>query len=213
MRTEDLVASLVRDARPVRRMPRPALLVPALVGVSALVALAWSAALGLRPDLEPRLLEVRFWLVTGLLIAVCAAGESVLATLSIPGRRRFPLGAKAGLALFVALTGALLAGTPWFEISPWTRWFGVGLYCTARVVLVGLVPILAGLWLLRRAAPVFPGLSGALLGLVAAWLGAFALQWSCDLSEPAHVVIWHMAMPGALLAAAGAWAGSRRLRW
>lgn len=213
MNTEELVAHLVREARPVRRMPKRALLVPALFGSSVLVALAGSATMGWRPDLAPRLEEGRFWLVTGLLLVVCAVGETMLTKLSVPTRWRFPFGLKVALALLATLAGVLFSDAPWLEISPWTRWLGVGLYCTGRAVVVGLLPFLGGLWLMRRGAPAFPRLSGAILGVVAIGLGAFALQWSCDLSEPAHVAIWHLALPGALAGAAGSWAGSRWLRW
>lgn len=213
MKTADLIEKLVREGRTVHRMPNPMVLVVAAAGLSLPFALAGSALMGWRVDLGPRLADIRFWIVAGLQIAVCAAGEGLLAALAVPGRRRFPLGAKAGLALLAVLVGVLLSRTPWVEIFPWPRWLGFGLYCTARAVVVGLLPFLGGLWLMRRAACAFPRLSGATLGLVAASLGAFALHWSCDLSEPAHVALWHIFVPGALLGAGGGWAGSRWLRW
>ena len=213
MKTEELIESLAGDFRPVRRLPGPASTALMLTVFSLLLAVAGAALMGWRADLAPRLSDPRFWLVTALLLLVCATGETVLAILAVPGRRGSLLGTRVGVVLLVAAAGVLLSRAPWIGISPGLRWLGLGLFCTGRAVLVGVVPIAGGLWYLRRGASVHPGRSGAMLGLVGGLLGAFALQWSCDLVEAAHVLIWHILVPGMLLGLIGAWLGRHWLRW
>jgi hypothetical protein len=65
---------------------------------------------------------------------------------------------------------------------------------------------------LKRAAPANLVWSGILIGLALNSLGAAALQFACDNSDPLHLLVWHW-MPGVVFAAAGVVLARRILKW
>jgi hypothetical protein len=213
MKTRDLIESLVRDARPVRRLPGPPVLALAfMAGALPLVALE-AVTLEVRRDLALKLDEAWFFAAAGLLVAASFAAALAVATLALPGRKGLRAGLGLATVLLLAMVGLTLSRTPWIVVPTFGAWLGRGVQCAVGVLLVAVAPGLAGLWLLRRGAPVRPALAGALLGLAVGVLGTMALGWMCDWDEPAHVLVSHLLVPVAALAAAGAWAGGRWLRW
>ena len=72
-----------------------------------------------------------------------------------------------------------------------------------RMTVVGAVPVVAAMVLIRRAAPLDP-VWAALLGLVAAGAaGALTSELACPIRVPMHVMLWHL-LPIAVYAALGA---------
>jgi len=214
MKTEDLIESLVHDARPVRRLPSPLMLAAGLVLAALLISMAGAWAMGVRPDLAVTMLSRRFIMINSMLLITLGGVAFALGSLSIPSRkRRFKMQVILGLAMIAVLVGMFLMRWPWFYGVGWGTWGMMGLYCTARTLVLGGLPAVAGIWMHRHGAPMNPGLSGGLIGGAAGSQGANAMGWSCDIDEPMHVLVWHFLIPTAVLAAVGFWAGRRWLRW
>lgn len=213
MKTRDLIDSLVRDARPVRRLPGPPVLALAFMAVALPLVALTAATLEVRRDLVLKLDQAWFLAVAALLLAASFAAALAVATLALPGRKGLRAEVGLAVALLLAMAALTLSRTPWIVVPAFGPWFDRGVQCASGAILVAAVPGVAGLWLLRRGAPVHPALAGALLGLAVGVLGTLALGWMCDWDEPAHVLVSHLLAPVAVVTAAGAWAGRRWLRW
>ena len=175
--TDRVIARLMQEARPVRRL-RPPLLRAALwlaafaAGAAAAIMLFANMAVFHRRMVDPATaVELFGTLLTGL-FAVIAAFE-----MSVPGRPRFwALLPAPALAIWLAGAGAgcwqswfLHGGNGWAIGESWS--------CFAFIVGFGLPIAGALMWSLRAASPIDP-LPVALLGaLGASALAAFLLQF------------------------------------
>jgi hypothetical protein len=214
MKTEELIDSLVLDAKPVRRLPSPVTLAAGLVLCALAASMTGAWFFGIRADLADQVFSRRFIMINTMLLMTLGAAALALSTLAIPGRkRRLKVQAVFGAATVAVLIGMFLMRWPWFHGMGWGAWFSIGAYCTLRALLLGALPTAAGMWLHRHGAPMNPGISGGLIGGAAGSQGANAMGWACEVDEPMHVLVWHFLLPTALLAAAGIWAGRRWLRW
>ena len=173
--TENLIARLGADARPVRRLRPPATraalwLLAATAGSAAVVAAIADLPVFMERARDPRqAVELAATLATGIL-AVVAAFE-----LSLPDRSRawawLPIPA---LALWLATTGlgclhSWLDGTSgdWFESTE----------CFLILVGTSLPLGIVLSWMLMRAKPMAPGAVAAMGGLGVAGIAAFVLQF------------------------------------
>ena len=204
----DAIASLVDALEPVRPVDR--------IGTRALVwiAFAWLGAIlvtlavgPLRPGALRQLANHPAFLLESLL-GLASGGLLALAAfaLCIPGERslRRALPAVGLLALWVgsyvyalvdpALPASMLGKRPG---------------CELQVVILSTPLLGLGLWRARRLAPLYPVLSGALLGAAAGAIPGLLMQLAC-MYMPAHTLSHHVA-PVFALAALGAWLGKRRL--
>jgi hypothetical protein len=82
--------------------------------------------------------------------------------------------------------------------------------CWMEVLLCGVPPLLLGLALLRRLAPLSRAWTGALLGAAAGALPGLLMQLAC-MYVPAHILSHHLA-PIAVVAGTGALLGAVMLR-
>lgn len=214
MKTEELIDSLVHDAKPVRRMPSPVLLAVALIVTGVVSSLAGAWLMGVRPDFGWDVFNRRFIMINSMLVFTLGAAAFVLATMSIPGRqRRQKIQLIFGLAVFTVIVGMFLMRWPWVYGMGWNAWLVAGGWCVGRGVLLGAIPTGVGVWLHSRGAPMNPGVSGGLIGGASATQGANATGWCCDIEEPAHVLLCHFLIPTVILSLIGVWAGRRWLRW
>jgi len=211
MRTDQLVVALVADragaTRPIGRG-----LMLALAAGGALSLVLFALELGLRADIGPALATWRFDLkiVTvllglGLAIAVCR-------DCARPDMPRHPL---RRLLLVVAVAGAALAAE--LALVPPTSWpqrlvGSNSLVCLSAIPALAVAPLVATLFVLRRAAPASPALAGAAAGLMAALAGASLYAFHCFDDSPLFVATWYTAAAIPMVAI-GALAGSRLLRW
>lgn len=210
MKTEQLIADLTRHIGPAQPLPRPSIRAAMwLAGVAlylgvitlSMTSSADVAANGMGwPFVFPQIAAI----VTGM-AAAAAAFASI-----VPGHSRRVL-------IFPAVAAAVWLGslTGW-SLQEWNQ--GVRLaaprewLCVAMMVGGGAPPALWMGAMLRRGAPLTPGLTTALAALAVAALGNVG---AC-LSEPhpsnAVVLIWHGGTIVALVALA-AWLGRRVLNW
>lgn len=190
-RTEELVAGLVADLRPVRRLAAPGWRVAGwLAAATAAIgaAVAWE---GLRPDIGARLAlpyEVVQWLAsvaTGALAAVAAF------LVALPDRSpRWALLPLPAFALWLSTLGwgcfADLA-----RMGPEALALGTSWSCLRFIAGLGLPLLVSMLWVLRHAAPIRPVPVALLGGLAAATLCSAGLSLFHHLDAALMILLWH----------------------
>lgn len=212
MKTDDLIAMMARDAKPVARFSIPRRL--ALVGaVTALVALAilvpW---LGLR-DMGVAVGDGSYWMKTVYTAALGAGGFLLAERLSRPGvkSRQGFLVAIAAVAVLGVIAIAQVASLPQAEMSralmgsTWDK-------CPWRIGLLAIPGLIAVLLVMRKFAPTRPTLAGAGAGLFVGGVAATIYGLHCGETSAAFTLIWYTAGI-AISTAVGAIAGGRILRW
>lgn len=173
--SEALIASLVADLRPVRRLGSPwlrGLGWLALVFALALV-LAWFADM---PAIKHRLMAVPdMWLsVLGSALTVVLAAFAAF-QLGLPDRSPWwsalPL---PGLALWIGASGVGCART-WLIPGTGDAAMAETMHCLRFIILLSIPLSIAILWMLRRGYSLYPTLTGATAGLAVAAASATLL--------------------------------------
>lgn len=205
-----LIEALVAELDSVRRPGRTALTAAAWLLGSWTFVLAITLAAGpLRPGFASQLLESPRFLAESLLgVAVGVVLASSALRLGIPAPATPWQRNGLGLFLLAAWTGAYLCGLwdPALEPSMLGKREG----CWLQTLLFGAPPLAAGLWLVRRLAPLHRIWNGALLGAAAGALPGLLMQIAC-MYVPGHILVAHVA-PLFGLAALGALLGPLALR-
>jgi hypothetical protein len=211
MKTGELVDLLARDttrhAAPGSTLLRA--LVPAGV-VSAIVMLWW---IGLRPDLAAALHTPRFDVKLLLNIALWFAATGLVLRLSRPVDHPGIWPAVLWMVPCALLVGVILE----LFIVPRGQWWSVAhgtnsTWCLRLIPALALAPLVATLWMLRRAAPARPALAGAAAGLMCSGLAGTLYALHCPDDSPLFVGIWYV-LAAAIVTLAGALCGARLLRW
>ena len=213
MNTDQLIAALVEDIKPVRRHAVGRRLAIG-IGAGALGTLVVIALwLGFNPQLDVAMRHYHFWMKWGytLSLGLCA----VVAT----ARLARPDSGRMGWLWVMALPVASLAALGIFEMSrvPPAQWFAMWLgeswsVCSSIVFLLSL-PIFGGLlWSFRRLAPTRLRAAGATAGLTAGAWAATPYCLHCPEVSAIFVLTWYT-LGIALAALAGALIGPRLLRW
>lgn len=211
MKTHDLVELLARDGT---RLPATGralgrALLPAGV-FSAAVLLAFPRV---RPDLAEALATLRFDFKILLNLALCLAALGLLLRLVRPAARR----GGWGVALWAVPAVLAMAAVAELFVLPPEQWWPAAhghnsTWCLRIIPALGIVPLLATLFALRRSAPERPAVAGAVAGLMSAGLAGALYALHCPDDSPLFVGIWYVLATG-VLAAAGALLGRRLLRW
>jgi hypothetical protein len=201
--TDQLIERLVAEASPVRRLVDPrrrAALWTALALVCVALGVAW---FGVRGDIAGAMGFVPFLLRIALLVATMWLAVVAALQLAVPGAdqrawtRWWPL-VLLGAALAVTAGEFVVASMAGDVGGPLFAW-----RCVRKLTIVGAVPVLAAMVLIRRAAPLDPVWT-ALLALVASGAaGALTSEIACPIGQPMHVMLWHV-LPIVFYAAIGA---------
>ena len=181
-----------------------------LAGVGVMLVLFWST-FGLRADLASawQLVAVQAKSLLPLLLAGVAIW---LALGSSRPEARVPLWPLAvplvlGLCLVVQRLGLATGPIPMDEaVNP------SAIVCLSAVTLLSVLPLGVGVAMLRRAAPVRPGVTGALLGLAVGAGVAAGYALYCTEDSPLFFMLWY-SLAIAIVAGCGAILGLRFLRW
>jgi hypothetical protein len=213
MNSDDLIASLTRDLRPVPRHALGRRLGLGMV-LGGLVTLAVvGGGLGFRPDLALAMHGATFWIKWAYTIslAVCATA----ATLRL-ARPDGIVGGWLRLMVVPVLCLAMIAVAE-LAVTPRGQWLALWLghswtMCSRNVLLLS-VPIFAGLlWSFRRLAPTRLALAGTSAGMAAGAWGATLYCLHCPETSALFVLTWYtLGMAGAALV--GRLLGPRLLRW
>lgn len=191
MNTDDLIARLSAELRPVRRLAPPLLRAAAWIGLAVLVVAACVLAFGPRHDLMERLsrphevAQLVFALATGVLAAIAAFELSLpdrsarWALLPLPAAAGWVASLGVGCLADVAREGpqALVLGTSWG--------------CFRFIVLMGVPLAFSLIWMLRHAGPIRPVPVAVLGGLAGAAISAVGLSLFHHLDAAAMVLAWH----------------------
>lgn len=213
MTTDDLIAALSHDVRPVPRFAVGRRLAIGIAAGAAVSLLLIAATLGLRPDLWLAMQGGRFWMKWGYTVSLSAA--ACFATLRLarpdPGSLKRLWWIVVPVAALIAMAIGELSATPRGE---WlAMWLGQSWRVCPWLVLVLAMPVFAGLlWSFRRLAPTRLRAAGAAAGLAAGAIAATVYCFHCPEVSALFVLTWYSL--GILLAAGiGALVGPRVLRW
>jgi hypothetical protein len=190
-RTEEVLAGLVADLRPVRRLAAPGRRAAGWLAAAAAVigvAVAWS---GLRHDIGARLAlpyevgQLLASIITGVLATVAAF------VVALPDRSpRWALLPLPVLAVWVSMLGwgcfADLA-----RLGPEALALGTSWGCLRFIAGLGIPMLGSLLWVLRHAAPIRPVPVALLGGLAAATLCSAGLSLFHHLDAALMILLWH----------------------
>jgi hypothetical protein len=210
--TDELIECLIARGGATQRLPSPGqrLLLWLTVALPYVALVVW--AMGLRADLLQDLANPRF--IIEQAATLLTAGLAALAAFCavIPGSARWirllpllPLAIWLGVLGLGCLEDWLQFGSAGLVLQP--DW-----HCAPRIVLVGAVPAIVMIIMLRKGAPLAPRVTVALGTLAAAALSNFALRLFHPPDASLMVLVWHFGGVALLTAIAG-WLGPRLHTW
>jgi hypothetical protein len=156
------------------------------LALALLLVVAATWLLGARGDLWQRAREPAF-LVDGLgllllgIVSAHAAFHLSVTTRQPAARLGAPL---AGVLVWLALLAARVLGAGALDAGP-------GHACVLRITGLGMLPLLAGWRMQRRAAPLEAGWTGSLLAQASFAIAALASRAMCARDGAAHLLLWH----------------------
>lgn len=190
-KTDQLIAELAADLRPVRMAGRVGHLVLAWCAIAG--AYSWFAIVATRP--------VRDGVRTALLQQPVFALETLLGLATIVTlawaalRTAIPAEPRTAAFKWPVIVGvawiAILAAGIWYPSHP-VSMLGKRDHCVWETLLISLPSLLLLLWLARRLLPLRPRWTGALAGAAAAGFPAAIMQLACMYS-PLHGLVYHIA--------------------
>jgi hypothetical protein len=209
--TDELIARLSADLKPVRRMAMARLLIGATVVSTVIAILAMLMLLGMRPDMETASATMIYWTKFGYTLALGLLGLAATLVLARPdGRIRWPWLAAIGLlaALLVLAVFQLARAEDMMPLI-----MGSSIRRALTYIPVLSLPVLFGALLaLRRLAPRNPTLAGFAAGIMAGGTGAWVYSFACDEAGMMFLALWYTL--GIVIAGAfGAVLGRFLLRW
>lgn len=212
MKTDDLIAMMASDAKPVARgsIPRKLSLVGAAAALVALIILIpW---LGLR-DMGQAIGAPSYWMKTLYTLGLAVGGLLLAERLARPGATwlRGVLVTGGVLAVLGGIAAFQLAALPSEQVMPavlgstWDK-------CPWRILALSVPGLIAVLLVMRSFAPTRPALAGAGAGLFVGGVAATIYGLHCAETSAVFTLIWYT---GGIAASAliGALAGWRILRW
>lgn len=193
---------------------RPRLAVScAVIGGALIAAILFMTVLGYRSDIAAASETYRFLFKFVFTLTLAATALWLIFTVvrpeAVPGMRLLAL-AAAPVLLILAVVAELIVmpSSTWLARLIGKNWW----YCMAVIPTLAIVPLLAFLTALKRAAPADPGLAGALAGLAAGGIAATLYASHCTDDSPLFVITWYSLAIG-LVTVVGYFAGRRWLAW
>lgn len=206
MKTDDLIAGLASDVRPVKRLRPPVTRAATWLLLAAMVLFLLVISQGLRFDLAQCLREPSFVLgmaaslATGILSAIAAFA------LSLPDRSRLWLLLPIPtLCLWLSNIGYQCL-TQWVSIGPQGVTFGETARCFATIVLTSLPLSLAMLVMLRHSALLRPRIVTIMGSLSIAAITATALSLIHSIDATVMILIMNVGMAAMLVLLGGVFA-------
>jgi hypothetical protein len=211
MDTSELITRLTADLKPVRPLRQPW----ARAGLWVALALPCVAALvwgKLNVDVPLVASDARFMIEEAATLATAVMAAIAAFASAVPGfDRRVLLLPLAPLCLWLASVGHGC-------LQDWIRLGADGLVlqpdwdCLLLATMIGVVPAVAIIIMLRAAPPLRPRSTLALAALAVASIANFGLQFAHVHDASIMVLTWHLGA-AAVFAALGGWFGDRILGW
>jgi len=211
--TDDLIARLAADLKPVRRTAlRERLAAVIVAGLAASAALMW-IWLGLRPDMAQATDTAIFWIKSAYTLVLGLLGVWAVERLGRPGA----VGTAPLLAAAIGFAAVAAAALVNYMTSPAQEreamlMGGSAAVCPFYVIVLSMPLLLVALAFMRRLAPTRPGWAGAAAGLAAGALGAWVYSFHCTEQGLPFLAVWY-SLGIAAVVAIGALLGHRILRW
>ena len=212
MDSDELIKRLAADLKPVRPLSPPWARTALWMGIALpyVAAVVWGKLTMLDPGQTAN--DTRFMIEQAATLATALTAAMAAFRSAVPGfEMRVLLLPIAPLGLWLASVGhgciqdSLRLGADGLTIRPdWD--------CLPMATIIGIIPAVAIIVMLRRAAPLFPRLTLALAALAVASLANFGLQFAHVRDASIMVLVWHLGA-AAVLAALGGWLGRRILGW
>lgn len=212
MRTEDLIEKLTRESG--RVLPLAPLwrrtLNWLIIALAFAAAIVW--AIGPRPDMAERLADARFLYEQGAALATAVAAVVAALALTMPDASR--LWRLAPVVPGAAWLGTLGVGCfrDWAQMGPEGLRLTPDPACFGYIAIIGSLPLLVLVLMLRKGAPLRPNWTLGLAALAAAAMGNFALRLFHMQDAALMVLVWQVGAV-ALFAGIAALAGRSILRW
>jgi len=210
--TEALIKRLSENAKPTQPLANPWLRALAWLAISVPCLMAVIVLFSPRADLGAKLIEARFLIEQSAALATAFTAAIAAFASTIPGYDKkylilpvVPLAAwlaTLGIGCFVDLSHS------GFHLTV----FHADWFCLPGIVMVGALPGLAIVFMLRRGAPLSPASSTMLGGLAAAALGDFGLRFFHPEDTGLLVLVWQFGSVF-LLSVLSAWIGRHVLNW
>lgn len=210
--TAGLIDFLMADAKPVRRLPPPAVRALCWLLLAALILILVAAGHGVRPDLMLKLRQPVFFagIVAALLTGVLAALAAFIA--SVPGRtRRWLLLPAPAAAVWISTIGYGCL-TDWVSVGPEGLSWGETARCFATLAITSIPLSLVMLIMLRYVARLSPTPVAMVGSLAVAAMTAVALSLFHPLDATAMILFWNLGVTALFLVFSGLY-GKRLLAW
>ena len=212
MDTDKFIKLLMADLQPVRPLRPPWARAALWLGLAlpCVAAVVWSKLMMVDPSQVSA--DLRFMLEQLATLATALTAAVAAFCSVIPGfDRRVLLVPLAPLGLWLASVGHGC-------VQDWLRLGADGLAirpdwdCLPMATIIGIVPAVSIVAMLRQGAPLYPRLTLALAALAVASIANFGLQFAHVRDASIMVLAWHLGA-AAVLSALGGWLGERVLGW
>lgn len=192
MKTEELVAKLARDIRPVHPLSwrkKTTLWIALAVAYSALFVYLYGA----RFDLPSKLSQPSFVLPILVLVALALGSATVFSFLSIPRLR----------------ASTVQKWFPWLILGAWMAYLGASLLssttlgfhgllhpvswpCVRDLLIFGAGPFILAWKLVRSGAPTQQSMASLHALMASGAIASIGVQFICVNDSPAHLLVWHV---------------------
>jgi hypothetical protein len=212
MKTDDLIRALAADHATREASLERSLAWAGTLGF-AIAAALFLLILGPRPDITTAFGEPRFAFKFAITLLLAASSVIVGLRLARPTDGTWAWSLALAAVPVILLTAVVIE----LAVVPRASWparlvgSNSGL-CLTSIPLLAAPVLGATLLVLRRAASLRPGLTGAATGLFAGALGAALYATHCPDDSPLFVAVWY-SLAIAAVAIVGALAGKIVLRW
>jgi hypothetical protein len=203
--SDALIHALCADLKPVRRLGSLTVRMLLWSGATLAYVAASSYAWGIRPDLSQALQRPAYMAENACLLLIFVLATRCWLQLGVPGVTRGWV--TRALPISIYFVWALLVAVRWAPQAVGQAASLSGASCVYRMSGLTFAPALAAFSMLRNAAPLRPGWSGALALLSSSALAMLGTQVLCAKDDPRHVLLWHVA-PVAVAAVLGVWLGN-----
>jgi hypothetical protein len=212
VKTDDLIEALVQDRAAGAGKPHTAL-TAAVLGGALIAAILFMTILGYRPDIATAAETYRFLFKFVFTLTLAATAIWLIFTIvrpeAVPGLRLLALAAAPVLIILAVVAElSVMPSSTWMPRLIGKNWW----FCLTVIPSLAIVPLVAFLTALRRAAPADPGLAGALAGLASGAIAATLYASHCTDDSPLFVITWYSIAIG-LVTFVGYLAGRRWLAW
>lgn len=206
MDTNKLIDTLGQDLKPVKQIRHPAVTAGLFVAFTAFATLGVAMCAGkLRIDVASKFQDMGFVAETATLAVAGVLSALAAFRLSIPDTRiRRPVIAAIliATAIWAVVCGSHCISLIMGGDAAHHDDIHGGFHCALDLAAFLVLPLITGIVMATRGAPVWTGYAGFCMALSAASIAAIAMRLVCGSDDSGHLLIWHFA-PALIFSGAG----------